>query len=109
MPKRDVVVIGGSAGGIQALTSIVERLPASLDACLLVVLHTSANGSGVLPNILNRVSALPAQFARSGDPIRAGRILVAPADAHLIVADGAVRVVHGPRENGFRPAVDPLF
>lgn len=109
MAEPAVVVIGASAGGLQALTAIVERLPASLSACVLVVVHSSPNGQGVLPQILERVSALPVAFAAKGDPVEAGRIYIARPDLHLIVDDSRVTLVHGPRENGFRPAIDPLF
>jgi two-component system chemotaxis response regulator CheB len=109
MARRDVVVIGASAGGLEPLTALVSRLPADLPACVLVVMHSATNGSGVLPEILGRSTTLPVAFAEDGDPIEPGRIYVARPDFHLTVTDGAVSVVHGPRENGFRPAIDPLF
>ena len=109
-PPSHVIVVGGSAGALPALTTIVERLPPSFPACVLVVMHSASNGSnGVLPELLGRAGSLPVAFANDGDRLRAGRIYVAPADYHLVVARGALAVVHGPRENGFRPAIDPLF
>ncbi len=107
MPNHAVVVIGASAGGLDALTTIVERLPSSLPACVLVVMHASSNG--VLPSILNRVSSLPVAFAKQGGSIKAGGVYVAPSDFHLLVGARGVMLVRGPRENGFRPAIDPLF
>jgi two-component system chemotaxis response regulator CheB len=107
--RRDVVVIGASAGGLPALTSIVGELPRSLPASLLVVVHAATDGSTLLPTILGRASALPAAFAAAGDRLAPGRIYVAPPDTHLIVQKERLSVVHGPRENGFRPAIDPLF
>jgi two-component system chemotaxis response regulator CheB len=109
MPAHDLVVIGGSAGGLQALTKVVAELPPSLAACVLVVLHTSPIGDGVLPGILERATSLPVSTARNHDPIAPGRVYVAVPDFHLIVTSSGLRVVHGPRENGFRPAIDPLF
>ena len=109
MPQHDIVVIGASAGGLQALTAIVERLPRSLRACVLVVVHSSAEADGILPNILSKVSALPVAYAKNGAQLAPGRIFIAPRDHHLIVTDHQMRLVRGPRENGFRPAVDPLF
>ncbi len=109
MPLHDVVVIGGSAGALEALREITEGLPASLRACVLIVVHTSLQRDGVLPNILSNRSALPVSFAGDFDPLSPGRIYVAPADRHLLATDAGLRVVHGPRENGFRPAIDPLF
>jgi len=109
MPLHDIVVIGGSAGALQALTVIVERLPPGLRACVLIVMHTRAESSGLLPAILGRVSTLPVKSARDGAPLTPGHIFVAPPDFHLIVDASAMRLSHGPRENGFRPAIDPLF
>src|SRR5215831_10506549 len=109
MPGHDVVVIGGSAGALPALTTIVAELPSSLSACVLIVVHTRSEGSDGLPSVLDRVSSLPVAFARNHDPVEPGRIYLARPDFHLIVTSSGLRVVHGPRENGFRPAIDPLF
>jgi two-component system CheB/CheR fusion protein len=80
MAQHAVVVIGASAGGLQAITAILERLPASLPACVLVVVHSSSNGQGVLPQVLTRSSKLPVAFARQGDLMVPGRVYVAPPD-----------------------------
>jgi len=109
MSRHDTVVIGASAGGLQALTTLVGRLPPSLEACVLVVMHSASDGTGVLPDILARISALPVAFAAHGDVLKRGQIYIAPPDFHLIVTAGGLAAVHGPRENGFRPAIDPLF
>lgn len=108
MPQH-VVAIGASAGGLEALTAIIQRLPRSIDAALLVVMHTRSNGSLGLPSILSRGSELTASFAVDDQPLEAGHVYVAPPDFHLVVEASRLRVVHGPRENGFRPAIDPLF
>ena len=109
MPLRDLVVIGGSAGALQALTTIVQQLPPSLRACLLVVLHTRTEVNGVLPQILSRVSQLPVELASNEAPLKPGKIYLARPDYQLLVERSRLLVVRGPRENGFRPAVDPLF
>jgi two-component system chemotaxis response regulator CheB len=149
MPGRDLIVIGASAGGIQALTELLRGLPADLPAAVLVVVHTSPTSPGVLPQILDRAGPLRAAHAADGEPLRPGRVYVAPPDHHLLVkpadthgrpnprrarkgkpardeSDAAIhraspddndrglppltlRIVRGPKENGFRPAVDPLF
>jgi two-component system, chemotaxis family, protein-glutamate methylesterase/glutaminase len=104
-----VVAIGASAGGLEGLTAIIRRLPPSLDAAVLVAVHMPANGSAALPRILAREGDLPVSFATDGQPLAAGHVYVAPPDFHLLVDGQQLRVVHGPRENGFRPAIDPLF
>jgi two-component system chemotaxis response regulator CheB len=109
MPTRDIVVIGASAGGVEALTELAAGLPANLQATVFVVLHLPPHGESHLPHILSRAGALQATMARDGDEIKRGRILIAPPDRHLLLTRERVRVVYGPRENHFRPAVDPLF
>jgi two-component system, chemotaxis family, protein-glutamate methylesterase/glutaminase len=106
---RDVVVVGASAGGVEALSQIVARLPEDLAAAVFVVLHIAPSGTSVLPAILTRRGPLPATHASDGEAIQRGRIYVAPPDHHLLLEPDAVRVVQGPRENGHRPAIDPLF
>jgi two-component system, chemotaxis family, protein-glutamate methylesterase/glutaminase len=106
---RAVVVIGASAGGVEALRELVAALPADLPAAVLVVLHVSAGAPSVLPSILARRAALPVTHARGDETVLAGHVYVAPPDQHLLLADGCTSVLRGPRENGVRPAVDPLF
>ncbi len=109
MPTRDIIVIGASAGGVEALSQIVRGLPADLPAAIFVVLHVSPHSTSVLPTILNRRGPLPAAHPSDGERIENGRIYVAPPDLHLLVKRGYIRLAHGPKENRHRPAVDPLF
>jgi two-component system chemotaxis response regulator CheB len=102
-------VIGASAGGLQALLELVASLPSPLPAALLVVIHTRTGSESHLPEILSRESALPAAFAVDGAPIEPGHIYISPPDVHLLVSGRTMCLSRGPRENGFRPAVDPLF
>ncbi|WP_223764431.1 chemotaxis protein CheB [Corallococcus sp. AS-1-6] len=95
---------------MEALTALAKQLPRDLAACVLLVLHVPAQHRGYLPDILSRSGPLPAHHPRDGEePLEPGRIYVAPNDRHLLVEPGRVRVLKGPRENGHRPAVDPLL
>lgn len=109
MQGRDIIVIGASAGGVEALREVTRGLPADLPAAVFVVLHTPIHGTSALPRILNRYGSLPAAHARDGEAIYPGRIYVAPPNNHLLLKRGYIRLVLGPRENGHRPAIDPLF
>jgi two-component system chemotaxis response regulator CheB len=109
MPSHDAVVIGASAGGVEALTAIVSRFPASLPAAVFVVIHLPVNSPSVLPQILQRAGPLPSAFACDGEMIQHGHIYIAPPDHHLIIARGYMRVVRGPKENRHRPSADVLF
>jgi two-component system chemotaxis response regulator CheB len=104
MPDHDIVVVG-----VEALVGLAASLPADLPAAVFVVLHVPSTGTSALPDILSRHGPLPAAHAKDGEPIELGRIHVAPPDHHLLVRTGHVHLVRGPRENGHRPAVDPLF
>ncbi|SRR5579883_132511 len=109
MPKRDIIVVGASAGGVEALKYLVKQLPSELNAAILVVLHFPSDGTSVLPQILNRAKGLPVSHAKNGEVLVPRRIYVAPPDYHLLVKAGYITLVRGPRENSHRPAIDPLF
>lgn len=106
--KRDTIVLGTSSGGVDALREIAAGLPPDLDATVLAVLHIGANPS-MLPAMLTGAGPLPAHHARDGEPLRSGAIYLAPPDHHLLIADAHAQLVHGPKENFARPAIDPLF
>jgi two-component system, chemotaxis family, protein-glutamate methylesterase/glutaminase len=106
---KDIIVVGASAGGIEALRVLAGGLPADLPASLFVVLHTSPESPAMLADILDRSGSLPALSPKDGDRIRPGTIYVAPPDRHLLIEPNLMRVTRGPKENRFRPAVDPLF
>jgi two-component system, chemotaxis family, protein-glutamate methylesterase/glutaminase len=109
MAQRDIVVIGASMGGIEALKRLVARFPAGLPAAVFVVQHTSAESPGYLADILDKAGPLSAGLAIDLEHIHPGRIYVAPPDCHLLVKEKCIVVAHGPRENRMRPAIDPLF
>lgn len=109
MPGKDIIVIGASAGGIEALRTVFGALPRDFAASLFVVLHVSPDSPGVLARILDEAGPMPATYAARGERFEPGRIYVAPADQHMLIAPGKIELTRGPRENRFRPAVDPLF
>jgi len=109
MPGHDIIVIGASAGGVEALKQLVRELPEALPAALFVVLHVPGNGTSVLPKILSKSSPFAATHPQDNEEIKHGRIYIAPPDSHLLIKRGHVRLTRGPKENGFRPAIDPLF
>jgi two-component system, chemotaxis family, protein-glutamate methylesterase/glutaminase len=106
---RDIIVVGCSVGGVEALQKVVGGLPAGFPGSLFVVLHIAPETYSVLPNILSRAGKLPARHAVDGELIRQGRIYVAPPDHHLVLEDGRMRLTRGAKENRHRPAIDPLF
>ena len=106
--KRDVVVIGASAGGVMALEELFAALPARLPASIGVVLHRSTS-PGELVTVLARRSLLPVIEPKDSSPFKPGVIYLAPADHHLVIEHGAIAAYRGPKEHSTRPAIDPLF
>jgi two-component system, chemotaxis family, protein-glutamate methylesterase/glutaminase len=109
MAGHDIIVVGASAGGVEALIRTVGGVPSDLPAALLVVLHMRPGKPSGLPDLLSRSGKLRASQAEHLQPIQHGHIYVAPSDRHLVIVSGRVHVTLGPRENGHRPAIDPLF
>lgn len=107
--RRDLVVIGASAGGIDALRSLVAGMRPDFRAAMCVVVHVSPESPGILDLILRRAGRLPALVVRDSERLRPGVVYVPPPDRHIVIEPSVVRAVRGPKENRFRPAVDPLF
>jgi two-component system, chemotaxis family, protein-glutamate methylesterase/glutaminase len=103
------VVLGGSAGAIEALTRIITAFPADLDAAVLVALHMNPSAPSLLPAILGRKTRLRTLAAEDNMQLESGVLYVCQPDRHLTLHGDRIRLGRGPRENGFRPAVDPLF
>ena len=109
MNKRNIIVIGASIGGFEVLKQIVSGLPKDLSASIFIVWHMSPEVTGILPDVLNNLGTVPASNAVDGEEIHFNHIYVAPPDHHMIIEEGRIKVTHGPKENHFRPAIDPLF
>lgn len=109
MPPRDIVVIGGSAGSIEALKAIVSNLPPRFPASVFISVHVSADFPSMLAKLLARSSCLPVSNPADKEQIQRGHIYVSRPDHHLTIEDGRVRMLRGPRENRHRPAIDPLL
>ena len=108
-PGRDIIVVAASAGGLMPLRAFLAGLPADLPASVLVVLHIPATGGQALPGILDRSGPLAAGSAQDGEMLTHGRVYVAPADRHVLVVNGSIQLSQEPRQNGVRPAADPMF
>ena len=109
MGENRIIVIGASSGGFEPLKTIAAGLPKDLGASVFIVWHMSADARSVLPQVLNRIGTLDAANAYDGETIVPGRIYIAPPDRHLLIEKSHLRVTRGPKENLFRPAIDPLF
>src|SRR6185503_4694264 len=105
MARRDIIVVGASAGGVEALMQLCGSLPADLPAAVFVVQHISPHSRSVLPDLLMRAGPLPARHPQDGEVIKAGEICVAPPDLHMLLRDGQVLLRRGPQENRTRPAI----
>ena len=109
MVARDIIVIGASAGGIDAIQRLASIFPADLQAAVFVTIHLAERSEGKLPDILNRAGALFAMHPWEETPIEMGKIYVAPPDYHLLLTPETVHVGHGPKENLQRPCINTMF
>lgn len=104
-----VIAVGASAGGVEALAALCRRIDGALDVPMVVVLHVSPTGVSVLPEILARAAGVEVTHVVDGEALRPGAIHVCPPDHHLLVEGSTLRLSQGDREQGHRPAIDPLF
>ena len=109
MAKKDIVVIGASAGGVIALVELFKSIPKDFEAYIFVVQHLSPYSPSVLPHILSRSGHLNAVHPKDGETMKTNTIYVAPPDHHLLIEKDKVIVKKGPKENRFRPSIDALF
>jgi two-component system, chemotaxis family, protein-glutamate methylesterase/glutaminase len=106
---RNIIVVGASAGGVEALTTFVKGLPEEIDASFFIVLHIPSYSRSILPEILSKVTSLSVSHPEDGEKIETGHIYVAPPDHHMLIEEDKVVIKKGPKENRFRPSVDALF
>ncbi|MBD2753936.1 chemotaxis protein CheB [Spirosoma validum] len=109
MEKRNIIVIGASAGGFDAIQRLSACLPPALDAAIFIVWHMAPTIRGMLPRELAKLTTIPVAHAVDHELIQTNRIYIAPPDRHMLIENGRIRITHGPKENHFRPAIDPLF
>lgn len=109
MPCPDTIVVGASAGGLEAVLSLVRSLPADFPAAVFIVIHRGPEGPTILPSLLEQEGRLPVRVPTAAEDVRPGHIYLPPLDCHLLIDGAQVRATRGPRQHGFRPAVDPLF
>ena len=110
MVERDIVVIGGSAGGIKAMRDMLAELPEKIPAAIFLVIHASPDSPRFLADALTMPGRPLVRYAVNGEQFERGVVHVAPPDLHMLVErSGCIRLAFGPKENRFRPAVDPLF
>lgn len=106
----EAVVIGASAGGVEALSVLLSALPAGFPAAVLVVIHLPPGRPSLLVEIFGRKCALPVREAEDKEPVTPGGVWFAPPDYHLLVDDGPQFALSvDPLVNYSRPAIDPLF
>jgi two-component system chemotaxis response regulator CheB len=106
---RDVIAIGASAGGIEALMGLLSMLPSDVPAVIAVVLHRSPYAASYLAEVLERSTGRRMVEPVDGQSLEKGSVFLAPRDHHMTVDDGRFHVARGPKEHFTRPAVDPLF
>ena len=109
-PPFDIVAIAASAGGVFALTEVLQKLPADLPAIVVVVQHLDPRHRSLMPQIFGRRSNLPVYQALDGMEVVPGNVYLAPPDRHLLInRDGTVSLTQTELVNFVRPSADLLF
>ena len=109
MRNHNIVVVGASAGGVEALQQLFSQFSPNLQASFFVVLHIPPESPSVLAELIDKAGPLTAKVPKNEESIQPGHVYVAPPDFHLLVKSGYIRLHRGPKENRHRPAIDPLF
>lgn len=112
MPSRgrDIIVIGTSAGGLEAVDALIGELPSDLSAAIFIVQHLAPeNTAAALLTRLGKHKAFACKLATNGERFTAGKIYIARSDYHLLVKKNHLLVTKGARENRYRPSIDAPF
>ncbi len=109
MPKHDIVVMGASAGGVEALKTVLSNIPKDFPAAIFITLHTSPSEPSLLAHVLGAVCPLPVYMPKDKEKFEPGCVYVALPNLHLIIKRGYIQNRFLPKENGTRPAIDPMF
>jgi len=110
MQDIEVIVIGGSAGALEALLAILPMLPASLAIPIVLVMHLAPDHPSLLPGLLGRACRRPVREAEDKLGLEAGTIYVAPANYHVLLERGrALALSVDPPVHFSRPSIDVLF
>jgi two-component system chemotaxis response regulator CheB len=106
---RDIVVVGASAGGIEALRSVLGGLPRDLGATIFVTLHRTPSSQSILADVLGARSSLPVREPRGAERIKRNVVYLAPSNLHMRMTSDHVTLDHGAKQHHTRPAIDPMF
>lgn len=110
LPAETIIVVGASAGGVDAFKQILARMPADIPAATVIVLHSGAASPLLLADIWGEHTQMPVGYASDGQPLMQGKVYIAPPDRHLQVdAERCLRLDDGPKVLYSRPSVDQLF
>nr|WKF55619.1 Chemotaxis response regulator protein-glutamate methylesterase of group 3 operon [Paraburkholderia busanensis] len=105
----NIVVIGASAGGVEALTALFRHIPEDICAAFLVVLHIPPHTPSFLHHILSKITSMRVLPAATGMSLKMKTVYVGVADRHIMLESTGIRVTRGPKECRARPAIDVLF
>ena len=107
--KYKVIAIGGSAGSLDTILNIIANSFLNNNIFYIVVLHRKSDNDSLLAGLFSSRTKFKVKEVEDKDSISPGYIYIAPPDYHMLIQDGRIRITRGPKENRFRPAVDPLF
>ncbi len=106
---RQILAIGASTGGPQAVMVIIRSIPADFQGTICIVQHIASGFAAGFAQWLNRESHLPVRLAKDGEELKAGLVLVAPGDYHMTIKNGKIKLAKDAPVNSCRPSIDVLF